>query len=78
MEVTLKPHLQNNKLKAWAGLERQSYDTSRMLPGQIVFQTKQWINVKSHLEFLLQKVHCRLVFTADTDIQGSLRSFQVL
>lgn len=57
-EVTLKQHLQNNKLKAWAGLERQSCDTSRMLPGQIVLQTKQWINVKSHLEILLQKVHC--------------------
>lgn len=76
MQVTLKPHLQNNKLKAWAGLG--SYDTSRMLPGQTVLQTKQWINVKSHLEFLLQKVHCRLVFTADTDIQGNPRSIQVL
>lgn len=41
LEVTLKPLLQNNKLKAWAGLERQSYDTSRMLPRQIVLQTKQ-------------------------------------
>lgn len=78
MEVTLKPHLQNNKLKAWAGLESQSYDTSRMLPGQIVLQTKQWINVKSHLEFLLRKVHRRLVFSADTDIEGSPRSVQAL
>lgn len=78
LEVTLRPLLQNNKLKAWAGLERQSYDTSRMLPGQIVLQIKQWINVKSHLEFLLQKVHRRLGFTTHSAIQGKRGSIQVL
>lgn len=63
VEVTLKLLLQNNKLKAWAGLKRLSYDTSTTLPGHAVLQRKQWIKVKSHLEFLIQVTR----FTANGD-----------
>lgn len=49
-----------------------------MLPRQSVLQTKQWIIVKNHLEGLFQKVHSRLAVPADSGIQGSLKSIQVL